>query len=83
MGEKSRHPTTDHSGQYNAHFQAAAQYQAAAHHHMEAAHHHEHGQHETAMKYAESARMHGDMGYAHAMEAIETVKAQVNDDEAI
>jgi hypothetical protein len=69
MGERFQHPTTDHSGQYNAHVPAAAQYQAAAHHHLQAAHHHEHGQHEAAMKHAESARAHGDMGHAASAEA--------------
>jgi hypothetical protein len=69
MGERFRQPTTDHSGQWNTHFQAAAQYQAAAHHHLQAAHHYEHGQHEAAMKHAESARSHGDMGHAASVEA--------------
>ncbi len=69
MGERFRQSMTDHSGQYNAHFQAAAQYQAAAHHHLQAAHHYEHGQHEAAMKHAEFARSHGDMGHAASVEA--------------
>ena len=69
MGERFRQPTTDHSGQYNDHFQAAAQYQAAAHHHLQAAHHEEHGQHEAAMKHAQAARAHGDMGHAASVAA--------------
>jgi len=43
--------------------QTAAQYQAASHLHVPAAHHHEHVQHEIAMKHAEAARTHGDMGH--------------------
>ncbi len=68
MGEKHRQATTDHSGQYSAHFLAAAQYQAAAHHHLQAAHHDEIGQHAEAIRHAEAAMRHASMGRKIASE---------------
>jgi hypothetical protein len=77
MSDHHSRPTTDHSGQYNAHFQAAARFQAAAHHHLQAAHHMEHGQHEAVMRHAEAARRHGDMGHTLAEEARTAAAAAV------
>lgn len=68
MGEKHRQASTDHSGQYSAHFLAAARYQAAAHHHLQAAHHEELGQHAEAIRHAEAALRHGSMGHKIASE---------------
>ncbi len=75
MGEKHRQASTDHSGQYSAHFQAAAQYQAAAHHHLQAAHYDDVGQHADAIRHAEKAMRHGAAGHKIASESHTTDSA--------